>query len=66
MSRTTLLQIAFMVDELQKKMHKLVEKIRWEENCLYLTFEDGKKTARYLENIKEEAQAVYDYELLNQ
>lgn len=66
MSRTTLLKVAFMVNDIQKEYNKFARKIRWEGNYLYITFEDGEKIARYLENDREQARSEYDYELLNQ
>ena len=62
MTRTTLLQIMFIIDDLQKE--KLIRNFEYKSNVLHIMYCDETETRIYIPNDKQEAKKELDYRRL--
>lgn len=62
MDRTTLLQIIFTIDDLQKE--KLIRNFEYKSDILHITFCDETEVRIYIPNDKQEAKKERDYRRL--
>lgn len=62
MTRTTLLQIMFIIDDLQKE--KLIRNFEYKSNILHITYCDETEVRIYIPNDKQEAKKEIDYRRL--
>ena len=62
MSRTTLLQIMFIIDDLQKE--KLIRNFEYKSNVLHIMYCDETELRIYIPNDKHQAKCERDYRRL--
>ena len=62
MNRTTLLQIMFIIDDLQKE--KLIRNFEYKSNVLHIMYCDETEIRIYIPNDKQEAKKEIDYRRL--
>ena len=62
MNRTTLLQIMFIIDDLQKE--KLIRNFEYKSNVLHIMYCDETEIRIYIPNDKQEAKKELDYRRL--
>lgn len=62
MNRTTLLQIIFTIDDLQKE--KLIRNFEYKSNVLHIMYCDETEIRIYIPNDKQEAKKEIDYRRL--